>query len=152
MDKEAVVKRHIIWLVSLFFLASAGCGFHKKPEEQAQSFFGKGKHQIVKSLEQAEATPAQLDQARAVLERHEKTVVGNIGKLLEQQRLMIIAITSGKNTSALLALDQDLHKAHEQAVKSIGKMHEELEAAVGAKTWGLATARMEEKVARYMKN
>ncbi len=146
------MKPYTFCLLSLFFLAATACSFHKKPDEQAQSFFDKGKHEILKSLKEAEATPAQLAQAEAVLGRNEKTVVENIGKLFQQQRLMIIGVTSGKNTNALLALDQDLHKVHEDAVRSVGKMHEELETAVGPKVWTLATMRMEEKAARYLKD
>lgn len=136
--------------LALALLVLSGCTPHKKPDEYAQSFFDRGRKEILSALGDVQATPAQLEQARAVLERHQKDVVAGVGNLFRQQRVMFVAVASGKNTEALLAQDRDLHQAHERSMRSFGKLHEELESAVGAQTWKAASARLTEKAVRYM--
>jgi hypothetical protein len=87
-----------------------------------------------------------------VLGRHKPEVVSDIAGLFRRQQEMILAVTSGKKTTTLLELDEKLHAAHLEAVRAIGRMHEELEDAVGAPLWAAVTAELETKMAGYFKN
>ena len=63
--------------------------------------------------------------ARAILERHEKTVPAEIAGVLRKQRALFRGSASGKNSEQLSALEAELHEAGEQTLRSIGCMHDE---------------------------
>lgn len=149
--------RNIRLGVSLYALLPAlmlvaGCGLNKKPEDHAQHFFNRGKDRILDALKQAKATPEQLARAHGVFDRSEKPTVAHIGAVLDEQRHLFIAVAAGKTQQALLAIEQNLHAAQMRAAQTIGQMHEELAAAVGTPTWTAASAIMEEKMMRQLKN
>lgn len=129
----------------------AGCAMHRTPEQFAHSFFEDGKESIIKALKKQDASPAQLDQARAILDRNEPTVTADLAVFFRSQQDVILGVTSGKDTEQLLALEGKMHEANDTALRGIGKMHEELHAAVGDKIWTGATAQMEQKMAHYLK-
>ncbi|MHB8454083.1 MAG: hypothetical protein ACYDDO_05160 [Acidiferrobacterales bacterium] len=145
------MKRYSLWLLAAGMMLLAGCALHRTPDQYAHSFFEDGKESIMKALKNQDATPAQLDQARAILNQNEPTVTGNIAVLLSSQQNVLLGVTSGNDTTQLLALEEKMHQAHQVALRSIGKMHGELQAAVGEKIWSAATAQMGQKMARYLK-
>lgn len=145
------MKRYTLWLLAAGMMLLAGCAIHRTPEHYAQSFFKDGRESIIKALKKQDATPAQLDQARAILDRNEPAVTADIAAFFRTQQDVILGVTSGKDTDQLLALETKMHEANDVALRSIGKMHEELHAAVGDKIWSGATAQMEQKMSRYIK-
>jgi hypothetical protein len=126
----------------------AACTFRMDPDRNAHKFFDEGRDMILSSLKKQDATEAQLKSARAVLDRHEATVTGEIAGVFRQQHSLFRGITSGQGADRLVTLESELHKSHEQAVRNIGRMHEELAAAVGDQTWKAATADMDRRMAR----
>ncbi len=144
------MKRLAVWFVPLAVVLAA-CAPPRNPDEQAQILFNKGKKYLLQAIEQEEAAPAQMEQARAVLSRHEKNVTKDIAAVLRKHKELFAGVMGGKKTADLLALDQAFHAAHEQAMKSIGVMHEDLESAVGEKTWRGASTRMGAKAERFLK-
>lgn len=141
-----------ILLAGVALATGAGCAFNKKPEDHAQFFFNKGKENIVTALKKVDADDEQLNKARAILERSEKAVVNDIRDVLHNQRNLFKAVAMGKPQDALLTLESELHRAHERAARSIGKMHEDIGGAVGANTWKAATAFMEEKISQNLRD
>jgi len=145
------MKRYSLWIFMVAMTVLTGCAMHRTPEHYARSFFENGRESIIKALKNQDASPAQLDQARAILDRSEPTVTGNIAALLRSQQDVVLGVTSGDDTAQLLALEEKMHLAHEVALRSIGQMHEEIHAAVGDKIWAAATAQMGEKMAHFLK-
>jgi len=145
------MKRYHALLVLLLFLTLSACFRPPEPDSFGRWFFGEGKEMIMDNLERQEASKAQTDQAQAILDRYEKTAPGEIAEAYRRHQALFLAITSGKNTATLLRLEQDFRGAHEKSLRSLGRMHEELEAAVGDKTWQAVSARMEQKMSRYVK-
>lgn len=146
------MRRLLMILLPLALVVAGGCAPRFDADTKAQRFFDKGRSYILAALEDQKASPEQLERARSVLARYEQTVPADIARLFRRQQEMILAVTSGKKTAALLELDAALHAAHLEAVRSIGRMHEELEATVGAPLWAAATAQLEAKMSRYFKD
>jgi len=142
------MKRRVLWLVLPVTLLAA-CGMPRSPEEQAQRLFRKGEKYILRSLEAQGASSRQLQEAQAVLARHRKGVTEGLAALIRKHRALFAGVASGKDTEALVALEQALHRVHEQTVRRIGAMHEDLEAAVGESLWKATTAAMASKWARH---
>jgi hypothetical protein len=126
----------------------AACTFRMDPDRHAHRFFDEGRDMILKSLKKQDATEVQLKGARAVLDRHEAAVTGEVAGVFRQQRSLFRGITTGQNADRLVALEGELHKSHEQAVRSIGRMHEELAAAVGDPTWKAAMTDLDRRMTR----
>ncbi len=143
--------RLFLLLLSALLIAS-GCAPRWDADTQARRFFDRGRAHILAALEEEKASSAQLERARAVLGRHEPEVVAAIAGLFRRQQDMLLAVTSGKKTVTLLELDEQLHATHLEAVRAIGRMHEELESVVGAPLWTAASAALEAKTAGYFKN
>ncbi|HEX9625912.1 MAG TPA: hypothetical protein VGA00_03120 [Acidiferrobacterales bacterium] len=139
------------WIVVLSALALGACATHRSPEGFAEKFFDKGERYIVKSLKKQDVPDAQLDQARAVLERNRPTVTRDLAGYLRSQREVMRAVTSGRETNALLELETKMHQSHEQALTSIGNMHSELRTTVGDQAWSGATANLEKRTSRYFR-
>jgi len=51
------------------------------------------------------------------------------------QQALMLALTSGNDSATLLRLEADQHKVQDQALRTIGIMHEELASAVGPEKW-----------------
>lgn len=145
------MKNPLIWPLLILFLVLSGCVHHRSPEQHAQAFFEDGRGYILKSLRRQDASPQQLKQAENILDRDKDEVTSHIAALLRAQRQVFFAVTTGKDTATLLALENSAHQAQTQAVTSIGQMHEALQAAVGPQTWGATTQALEKKMARHMK-
>lgn len=139
-------------LLALSIAALSACAPRFDPERSAQRFFDKGRDQILRSLEEKDASPAQLEQARAILERHNRTVPPEIAAMFREHKTLLRAITAGKDSSTLLAQEERFHERHVAAVKGIGRMHEEIESAVGKPLWSAASADMQERMARYFRD
>jgi len=63
----------------------------------------------------------------------------------------MLALTSGNDSATLLRLEADQHKVQDQALRTIGIMHEELASAVGPEKWKGTSAQLEEKYSRYFR-
>jgi hypothetical protein len=122
---------------------------------------------ILSTLKRQEASEAQLKDARAILERHEKTVPAEIAGVFRKQRALFRGIASLQNSEQLSALEIELHRTSEQTLRSIGRMHdesmdgrgrprqeqavEELAAAVGDKTWKAASADLDHRMSHHFR-
>jgi hypothetical protein len=119
---------------------------------------------ILSALKRQEASEAQLKDARAILERREKTVPAEIAGVFRKQRALFRGIASLQNSEQLSALEIELHRTSEQTLRSIGRMHdesmdgqgrpqavEELAAAVGDKTWKAASADLDHRMSHHFR-
>jgi len=106
---------------------------------------------ILSALKRQEASETQLKDARAILERHEKTVPTEIAGVFRKQRALFRGITSGQNSEQLSALETELHRTNEQTLRSIGRMHEELAVAVGEATWKAAMTDLDNRMSRHFR-
>jgi len=127
----------------------AACSFRMDPDKHAHKFFDEGRDMILSSLKKQDLPEAQIKGARAVLDRHEAAITGEIAGVFRQQRSLFRGITSGQGSEQLVQLESALHKSNEQAVRSIGRMHEELATTVGEPAWKAATADMSRRMARH---
>lgn len=127
----------------------AACTFRMDPDKHAQKFFDEGRDMILSSLKKQDVDEARLKSARAVLDRHETAITGEVAGVFRHQRQLFRGITTGQGAEQLVALESELHKNHEQTVRSIGRMHEELAATVGDQTWKAAMADMDRRMARH---
>ena len=143
------MRHYPMWFVLLIAVVVSGCAYHRSPGDHAEKFFDHGRHYILKSLKKEDASRAQIDLARAILDRSEEKVVRDITEMLRHQQSVFYAVTTGKDTPTLLSQESALHLAHEQALRTIGAMHAELAAAVGDGQWQAAMRRMENKMSRY---
>jgi len=128
----------------------AACTFRMDPDKHAHKFFDEGRDMILASLKKQNLPEAQLKDARAVLDRHEASITGDIAGVFRQQRTLFRGITTGQGADRLVSLEADLHKVNEQAVRNIGRMHEELATTVGDQAWKAATADMDRRMARHV--
>lgn len=146
------MNRLRIVILVLFAALLGACGWHASPEQHARKFFDEGKDLILSSLKKQESSDAQLAAAREVLERHEKTVPGEIAAVLRQQRALLRGITGGQGMEPLIGLEAELHRTQEQAARAIGRMHDDLASAVGEPTWKGTTAALDKRMARYFRD
>lgn len=135
----------------LFTSLLGACGWHASPEQHAQKFFNEGKGLILSTLKKQDSSEAQLAAARSILERHEKTVPGEIAAVLRQQRALLRGVTGGQGLEPLTGLEADLHRSQERAAHTIGRMHDELASAIGEPTWKATTAALDKRMARHFR-
>lgn len=133
-------------------LLTACGGMHRNPDSHAQRFFDQGERHIVKALKAEDANDTALANAKAIIAKHEPEVVPKIAVYLRERRALMLAITSGKDTDALLASERKAQSSHEAALRSIGAMHAALAESVGTQTWTAASKRMEDKMAKHFKD
>lgn len=145
------MKIQFTWPILILLLALTGCAHHRTADEHAKAFFGDGRHYILKSLKRQGASPEQLDQAKAVLDRDEATVTRNLAATMRAQQDVLFAVTTGKDSATLAPLDSNAHLKQTQAVQSIGQMHESLQATVGPALWQASMLDMEKKMSRYIR-
>lgn len=137
----------------VIFVSLTACGgMHRNPDSHAQRFFDQGERHIVKALKAEDASDTAVANAKAVIAKHEPAVVPKIAAYLRDRRALMLAITSGKDTDALLASERKAQASHEAALRSIGAMHGALAESVGAQTWSAASKRMEDKMAKHFKD
>jgi hypothetical protein len=130
----------------------SACTFRADPDKHAREFFEKGQDTILAALKKQDANETQIKAADAILKRHEQTLPPEIAAVMRKQRAMLQGIVTGQDSATLARLEADLHQAHEQAVRTIGRMHEEVGGAVGDKTWKGATAELDRRWARHFRD
>jgi hypothetical protein len=145
------MKRTGFVLFTVLLATLSACAPRFDPDRSAQRFFDKGRTQILTALEDQKATPAQLEQARAILDRYGQTVPKEVAAMFRDHKELLREITSGKDSSTLLAQEDKFHTSHVVAVRGIGRMHEELESTVGKPLWSAASADMQQRMARYFR-
>ena len=143
------MKHLFTWPILILLLALGGCAHHRTTDELAMGFFDDGRSYILKSLKKQDATQEQLDRAIAILDRDEAVVTRHVAVLFRAQQDVLFAVTTGKDSATLAALENSAHLAQAQAVQSIGQMHEALQTAVGADLWKATVQGMEKKMARH---
>lgn len=144
------MSKHIAVALALAGLL-AGCGMQRTAEDRAEWVFGRAEKWIVKALEREEASDEQLARARAVLERHESQVTGDLVRLFDRHREVLAGVAGGGDTETLLGLEASLHETHVETLRSIGAMHQGLAEAVGEPTWQAASARTRERLFRHVR-
>lgn len=138
-------------LAITLLVALSACTWRTDPDRHAREFFDEGKEQILSALKKENASDAQIQAAEAVLKRNEQTLPAEIAGVLRKQQALFRGIVSGQNSERLATLEADLHKTNEQTVRAIGRMHEELAGAVGDKTWSAATAKLDKRWSRHLR-
>lgn len=147
------MKRIALILLALAGFSLAACAPHAPdPDRFAEKFFEHGKDTILDTLEDQKIGDAKLATARGIMERYALDVRREIAAAMRSQQELMLALTSGRNADTLLKLDADQNRAQQQVLRTVGRMHEELEAAVGAETWKAASADLEKHYSRYFKH
>ena len=142
-----------LFLAVLLTATMSACGPRSfDPDRAAQRFFDQGREEILTSLKNQNATPAQLDQTRAILDRNGQTVPKEIAAMFREHKELLRAVIAGKDSSTLLAQEDKFHAKHVAATASIGRMHEELASAVGKPLWEAASADTQQRMARYFRD
>ena len=146
------MKRIALLLVTLAGLALAACAPHAPdPDRFAVNFFEHGKDSILDALKDQKVTEPQLKAATGVLDRVEKDAEREMAVAFRAQQDLMLALASGRDSATLLKLNAEQNRTQEQALHTIGRMHEELESAVGPAAWKGASAHLEKKYSRYFK-
>jgi hypothetical protein len=143
--------RSAVALVLLLVTLLGACAPRFDPDQFAQRFFDQGRKTILASIDEQALAPAQREQATQILGKYERTTVAELAALLRSHQDLMLAIGAGGNTQTLNHREQELHRKQEQAVRSLGRMHEELEAAVGPGPWKAVTTQMQQKMGRYFR-
>lgn len=119
-------------------LLLAGCSFPKDSRDKAEWFFEKGHDKIVDSLEDQGVEGEEMKRVKAVLEEHRSPVVSDLTIAFSEQRTSFKTLYSGADTSSLLSSEDQASRARRDSLRSIGAMHADIEAVVGADTWAAA--------------
>ena len=135
-------------LAVVLLAAVSACTFRPDPDRHARKFFDEGKEMIIEALEKQDATKQQLAAAKAVLAKYDATLPADIAAVMRKQRDMFRGVATGRDSATLVQLEADLHQAHEKTARAIGRMHEEVGAAVGEATWKAAQARLDKRWAK----
>ncbi len=146
------MKRTALLLLALAGLSLAACVPRAPdPERFSTNFFEHGKDAILDTLEDQKVDESRLTAARGILYRHQPNVLRETAAVMRAQQEVMLALASGRDSATLLRLYAEQNRTQEQGLRTIGRMHEELESAVGAETWKGTTARLEKKYSRYFK-
>lgn len=146
------MKRVTLLLFALVGLSLAACAPHApEPDRFAVSFFEHGKDSILDALKDQKVSEAQLKAATAVIDRYQKNAEQDMAVAMRTQQALMLALASGRDSGTLLKLDAEQSRAQQQALHTIGRMHEELASAVGTENWTGASAKLEKKYGRYFK-
>jgi len=94
---------------------------------------------------------SQLAAARGILDRYEPNAKREMATAMRGQQELMLALSSGRDSATLLRLEAGQHRAQDQALRTIGRMHEELASAVGPEKWKGTSAQLEEKYSRYFR-
>jgi len=144
------MKRIALLLLALAGLSLAACAPHApNPDRFAEKFFEHGKETIIDAIKEQKVGEAQLTAARGILDRHETNAKREIAAAMRAHQELMKALTSGRDSAALLKLDADQNRAQEKVLRTVGGLHEELASAVGADQWKEISAQLEKKYGRY---
>lgn len=130
-------------------VAMSACTWRPDPDKHAREFFDEGREMIMSTLKKQDASEAQLQAAKTVLQRNKPSLPPEIADVLRKQQALLRAIVTGQDSATLAKLEADLHQSNEKAVRAIGQMHEELATAVGDKTWKATTAELDQRWAKH---
>ncbi len=146
------MKRIALLLLALTGLSLAACAPRAPdPDRFAEKFFEHGKESILDAMKDQKVGEPQLAAARGILDRHEPEARREMASAMRAQQELMLALSSGRDSATLLRLEADQHKVRDQALRTIGRMHEELASAVGPENWKGTSARLEEKYSRYFR-
>ena len=146
------MKRIALLLLALAGLSLAACAPRAPvPDHFSEKFFEHGKESILDAMKDQKVGESQLAAARGILDRHEPNARREMAAAMRAQQELMLALTSGRDSATLLRLEADQHKVQDQALRTIGRMHEELASAVGPEKWKGTSAQLEEKYSRYFK-
>jgi len=146
------MKRIALLLLALTGLSLAACAPRAPdPDRFAAKFFEHGKESILDAMKDQKVSESQLATARGIIDRHEPNARREMAAAVRAQQALMLALTSGNDSATLLRLEADQHKVQDQALRTIGIMHEELASAVGPEKWKGTSAQLEEKYSRYFK-
>lgn len=146
------MKRIALFLLAVAGLSLAACAPHAPdPDRFAVKFFEHGRDSILDTLKDQKVAEPQLKAASDVLDRFQKEAEHNMAVAFRAEQNLMLGLASGRDSAALLKLDEEQNRAQEQALRTIGHMHEELAAAVGDEAWKQASVKLEERYSRYFK-
>ena len=146
------MKRIALLLLALTGLSLVACAPRApEPDRFAAKFFEHGKESILDAMKDQKVSESQLAAARGIIDRHEPNARREMAAAVRAQQALMLALTSGNDSATLLRLEADQHKVQDQALRTIGIMHEELASAVGPEKWKGTSAQLEEKYSRYFR-
>jgi hypothetical protein len=146
------MKRIALLLLALAGLSLAACAPRAPdPDNFAEKFFEHGKDSILDAMKDQKVGETQLATARGIIDRFEPNARRDMAVAMRAQQALMMALSSGSDSAALLKLEADQHQAQDQALRTIGRMHEELATAVGPEKWKGTSAQLEKKYSRYFK-
>jgi hypothetical protein len=146
------MKRIALLLLALTGLSLAACAPRAPdPDRFAAKFFEHGKESILDVLKDQKVSESQLAAARGILDRYEPNAQREMAAAVRAQQELMLALSSGRDSATLLKLEADQNQAQDQALRTIGRMHEELASAVGPEKWKGTSAELEEKYSRYFR-
>jgi len=146
------MKRTALMLLALTGLTLAACAPRAPdPDRFAVKFFEHGKDAILDVLKDQKVDDARLKVARGILDRYEPTARREVAAAMRAQQDLMLGVASGRDSAALLKLETDQNRVQDQALRTIGRMHEELASAVGTEKWNGASAQLEARHSRYFR-
>lgn len=146
------MKRTALLLLALTGLALAACAPRAPdPDRFAAKFFEHGKESIIDAMKDQEVGKSQLAAARGILDRYQPEAQRDLAAAMRAQQELMLALSTGGDSATLLRLEAGQNKVQDQALRTIGRMHEELASAVGPEKWKGTSAELEEKYGRYFK-
>lgn len=134
--------------LSVILFSLAACGFNKSPAERATWFFEKGENMITGSLEDTGASKQQITKVEKMLSSYKLAVTANMELALISHKEIMKGIVAGKSSNELVELENRYHADSTKTLRSIGKMHSELENIVGEKIWQAAAVQRESRFSR----
>ena len=146
------MKHTALLLLALTGLSLAACAPRAPdPDRFSTNFFEHGKEAILDTLEDQKVDESRLTAARGIIDRNEANVKRETAAAMRAQQELMLALASGRDSATLLRLDTEQNRTQEQALRTIGRMHEELESALGTETWKATSAKLEKKYSRYFR-
>jgi len=147
------MKSIALLLLALTGLSLAACAPHAPdPDRFASKFVEHGKDAILDALKDQKVSEDQLKTARSIFEKHESAAQREVASAMRAQQELMLAVSSGRDSATLLKLDADQHRTQDQALRTIGQIHDELQTAVGTEKWKAASAALEAKHNRYFRS
>ena len=146
------MKRIALLLLALAGLSLAACAPRAPdPDHFSEKFFEHGKESILDAMKDQKVGESQLASACGILDRYQPNAQSEVAAAVRAQQELMLALTSGRDSATLLKLEADQHRVQDQALRTIGRMHEELASAVGPEKWKGTSAQLEEKYSRYFR-
>ena len=127
------------------------CALDKRPVDHAEYFYKKGRENILAALKEADASAAQMDAAKRILERDRAGVIAATGDLLQRHRRVFLGVATGAEAGELAQLEGEFRTTHASTLRIVGDMHAALRDAVGDAVWTKARERMRTRLADIYK-